>query len=178
MGTVEIILYIDANSTMQPETNLQETEQHLFTDEDLFQYQDASTGQRFLNFLIDNLLMRFGISYLTGTFIGYILGSFFPNFAFELFNSPTNGDLVMLGIIIAYFNYMVYYIFCEKFFKGYTLGKLITGTRAIRNDGQELSFKDVILRTLSRIVPFEVFSGIGGNPWHDQWTKTMVVKTR
>ena len=162
---------------MQVEENLQQPE-HLFTEEDVFQYQDASTGQRFLNLLIDNLFMTYGLGYLTGGLVGYLLGTFFPEFAVDLFSDLESMGAILFGVIVAYFNYIVYYTFCEKLFRGYTLGKLITGTRAIRNDGQELTFKDTILRTLSRIVPFEVFSGFGGYPWHDQWTKTMVIKTR
>ncbi|MBS1653790.1 MAG: RDD family protein [Bacteroidetes bacterium] len=88
-----------------------------------------------------------------------------------------SGSMILLGYIIMIFNYIVYYTFCEKVFKGHTLGKLITGTRAIREDGEELTFKDAILRTLSRLVPFEPFTGFG-TPWHDSWTKTRVVKTR
>jgi uncharacterized RDD family membrane protein YckC len=36
-------------------------------------------------------------------------------------------------------NYLVYYTLCEKLFRGQTLGKLITGTRAIRTDGEKLT---------------------------------------
>ena len=84
----------------------------------------------------------------------------------------------LLALILGWFNYLIYYTFCELAFKGYTLGKLITGTKAIRNDGQPLMFKDTLLRSLSRMVPFEVFSGFGDKPWHDSWTNTTVVKAR
>jgi len=142
------------------------------------QYTQASQGQRFLNWLIDNLLMRFGLSYLTGTVVGLMLAKLAPDYAMRIVYSNDRTDLLWIGLIIVIFNYLVYYTFCEKVFKGYTLGKLITGTRAIRDDGQELTFKDAFLRTLSRIVPFEVFSGFADKPWHDSWTKTTVVKAR
>lgn len=35
------------------------------------QHVEASTGQRFVNFLVDNLLMQYGISYVTGTLVGF-----------------------------------------------------------------------------------------------------------
>ena len=38
--------------------------------ENHFQY--ATQGQRFLNWLIDNLLMRYGLSYLSGMGLGFI----------------------------------------------------------------------------------------------------------
>ena len=112
---------------------------------------DATLGQRFLNWLIDNLLMRFGLSYVTGTAVGYLLGVLFPEYIAGVIENPDNFDLYFLGYIVGIFNYLFYYSICEKAFKGYTLGKLITGTRAIRTDGSELTFKDAILRTLSRI---------------------------
>jgi hypothetical protein len=40
-----------------------------------------------------------------------------------------------------------------------------------------LTFKDALLRSLCRLIPFEVFSGFGV-PWHDSLTNTMVVKKR
>ena len=138
----------------------------------------ATTGQRFLNFLIDNLLMRFGLSYFTGTIVGFFMGSLFPEFTFNLINGDNQIGLLFLAYIIALFNYLVYYTFCEKVFNGYTLGKLITGTKAVREDGGPLTFKDAFKRSLSRLVPFEALSAFGGYPWHDSWTKTKVIKTR
>lgn len=145
------------------------------------QYQYATQGQRFLNWLIDNLLMRFGLSYLTGMAVGAILGVIAPDFLFSLVygdDGRPGFGLYVLAYIIAIFNYLIYYTLCEKLFKGYTLGKIITGTRAIREDGTELTFKDAFLRSASRLVPFEVFSGFSTLTWHDSWTKTMVVKVR
>ena len=150
--------------------------ENLFDDHDL--YTDASLGQRFLNFLIDNLLMRFGLSYITGTAVGYLLGNLFPDYITSVIEDNNQFDLLFLAYIVGIFNYLLYYTICEKGFKGYTLGKWLTGTRAIRNDGTELTFKDALLRSLSRIVPFEVLSAFGRKPWHDSWTNTRVIKSR
>ena len=155
----------------------QETQQqdYLSTIEDnYFQLVSATTGERFVNFLIDNIFMRFVMGYATGFLLGIILGSISPG----LFTDGEDNwlSLFLLGLLVAYVNYVVYYTLCEKLFRGKTLGKLITGTRATRADGSELTFKDSLLRSLSRIVPFEVLSGFGGYPWHDTWTNTIVVK--
>jgi uncharacterized RDD family membrane protein YckC len=163
--------YIPSTEEQQP------TE--LFGDiNQIIQREDASTGQRFLNYLIDLLLMQYGLSYITGYALGYLLAILFPDFFRSLVSSGTEGGgLLLLSYMIMLLNFIIYYTFCEKVFKGYTLGKLITGTRAIREDGEELTFKDAILRSLSRMVPFEPFTGFG-IPWHDSWTKTRVVKAR
>ncbi len=158
------------------ENKQEEDQQHLFDSH--IEYTEASQGSRFLNWLIDNLLMQFGLSQLTGYAAGYLLGTFFPDYTMRIVNDENTFDLLLISYLIGFFNYLIYYTICEKAFKGHTLGKLITGTRAIREDGQELTFKDALLRSLSRIVPFEVFSGLGQRPWHDTWTKTTVVKTR
>jgi uncharacterized RDD family membrane protein YckC len=141
-------------------------------------YERASTGQRFLNFLIDNLLMRFGLSYITGSVVGVFLGAVFPDYASKIVSDRSSFDFIMILYLVGILNYLIYYTFCEKVFRGYTLGKLISGTRAVCEDGSELKFKDAILRSLSRLVPFEAFSALGYLPWHDSWTKTMVVKSR
>ena len=142
------------------------------------QHEKASLGQRFLNFLIDNLFMRFGLSYLTGSVIGVFLGYLVPEYASRIIYDRTSLDLFLILYLVGILNYLIYYTFCEKVFKGRTLGKLITGTKAIRDDGNELTFKDAILRSLSRLVPFEALSAFGYSPWHDSWTKTTVVKSR
>ena len=84
--------------------------------------------------------------------------------------------IILLAYIVGIFNYIIYYGFCEKLFRGQTIGKFFTKTKAIRNDGEELTLKDAFLRSLCRLIPFEVFSGFGV-PWHDSLTNTMVVKT-
>ena len=165
------------------ENNIQPEETGLADELNQYtQHIQASQGQRFLNLLIDVLFMRFLLSKATGYLFGYILAAVAPDFLQKVAYEVSFGDrgwrFWMLSILLGYFNYLIYYSFCEKAFKGYTLGKLITGTRAIRDDGKELTFKDALLRTLSRIVPFEAFSGFGDRPWHDSWTNTTVVKAR
>jgi uncharacterized RDD family membrane protein YckC len=165
---------------MYTEENNPEAEQHLFAEEDLFNYHEASVGQRFLNLLIDFLVMRFGLSRITAPLFVKFLVAVAPDTAYEIFGDVRQhaGAFLLAAYMISMFNFLVYYTFCEIAFKGYTLGKFVTGTRAIRQDGRDLTFSNALLRSLSRLVPFEAFSAFGGHPWHDQWTKTMVVKAR
>jgi uncharacterized RDD family membrane protein YckC len=141
-------------------------------------YEYASTGKRFLNYLIDYLFMYFGLSFVTGAFVGLVGGLLFPEYMLRITSSADSVDLLPITYAIVLFNHLFYYTICEKAFRGYTLGKLITGTRVIREDGGELTFKNALLRSLSRLVPFEAFSAFGGYPWHDSWTKTRVIKAR
>ena len=115
---------------------------------------------------------------LTGYMVVSTVMAIDEDTAYTLFGNESSGSFILSTYLISIVNYLMYYTICEKLFKGYTLGKLITGTRAIRTDGQELTIRDAFLRTLSRCVPFEPFSALGNNPWHDRWTDTMVIKSR
>jgi uncharacterized RDD family membrane protein YckC len=143
----------------------------------LFRFTQATRGERFANYLIDNLFMRFALTYLTGMVVGAILGVIAPGFLNTVVYEKGTWNLLWLPLLIGIVNYLLYYTLCEKLFKGQTLGKLIIKTRAIRADGEDLTFKDALLRSLCRLIPFEQFSGFG-DPWHDTLTKTMVVKTK
>lgn len=159
------------------EDNLQVSEQQGLFD-DHMTYEQATTGQRFVNWFVDNILLRLVITYLTGELLVNFLLNVAPEFTYRAFGDGVAFEGYLVSYLFAIFHYLFYYTICEKAFKGYTLGKLISGTRAIRLDGQELTMKDAILRSLSRMVPFEVLSGFGYAPWHDSWTKTTVIKTR
>lgn len=145
--------------------------------ESFVQYEQATGGQRFVNWLIDNLLTNFAINYLSQYILVFLLQALAPSFLLRIAYDENRTDAFIVLYLTFIFSYLLYYTICEKAFRGYTLGKLVSGSRAIRADGAELTFKDALLRSLSRIVPFEVLSGFG-TPWHDSWTKTTVIKTR
>ena len=66
--------------------------------------------------------------------------------------------------------------FLSELYTGKTLGKLITGTKVISTDDNNLTAQQILYRTLSRIVPFEPFSMFFSNTaWHDDWSDTVVV---
>jgi len=71
----------------------------------------------------------------------------------------------------------LYYSLLETFLKGKSIGKFVTQTRAVREDGSELDFRTALIRSLCRVVPFEPFSFLGdsNSGWHDNWSKTMVI---
>ncbi len=136
-----------------------------------FEMPIVSKGTRFGNFLID-LFCAYGTIFLL--MIGLIM--LFPDLV-ESIADDSKGTSA-LSYAIAYSGMFIYYFGTEFFLKGRTIGKLITGTRAITTDFTYLSAGDAAKRTLSRFVPFEAFSFLGryDNGWHDRWTDTMVVK--
>jgi uncharacterized RDD family membrane protein YckC len=150
----------------------------LFENNAALSVEYATKEQRCLNFIIDNIIMKFSLAYLTGIGFAYVVNSLFPAFGALLFDESSMLAVCVAIYMISRVNYAIYYSISEKVFNGYTLGKLVTGTRAIREDGGELTTKNAIHRSFSRFLPFEFLSGFGEKPWHDSWTKTTVIKTR
>jgi uncharacterized RDD family membrane protein YckC len=135
----------------------------------------ASTGQRFLNYLID-LALFYVVSFLVGLLLAVLqnlTGADLVGFMVDEYGEKTIG-LYVFSISL----YLSLYLLIEGFSKGRTLGKLITGTRAMKEDGNLITWKEALQRTLCRIIPFEPLSALGGHPWHDNIPKTMVIKTR
>lgn len=78
--------------------------------------------------------------------------------------------------------YVAYYLLMEGLF-GFTIGKLVTGTRVVDEQGRRPIWRQVLLRTAMRFVPFEPLSAFGEKgseprPWHDTVPKTRVVRRR
>ncbi len=142
-----------------------------------FEYENASQTQRLFNFIIDNIIIRLTLSYVMGYLVGKTLVAIAPEFTLKLVNDYGKAGVYGLAYLVVILNYLVYYTLSEKLFKGQTIGKLITGSRAVKQDGEELTIKDAFLRSACRLIPLEVVSAFG-RPWHDTITDTMVIKTR
>ena len=130
----------------------------------------ATTGQRFANYLIDVILF-----YALFFIVGIVLAVVSPSTLEDIDNNSAGSQLV--DRLISLIFYALYMGVVEGVFKGKSLGKLITGTRAVNMDGSKISFATAFARGCSRAVPFCVFSAFGTpcNPWQDRWTNTMVI---
>jgi uncharacterized RDD family membrane protein YckC len=121
--------------------------------------QNVSVGIRFANYMIDLLIF-----YIIAVLIGVLFSQF------------SMGAGRMVNYLSGYFLYVSYFTFIEGITGGRSIGKLITGSKAVTEDGSALTWNGAFLRSLSRLVPFEPFSAFSGRPWHDRWTHTKVVK--
>jgi uncharacterized RDD family membrane protein YckC len=136
----------------------------------------ATTGQRFINMLIDTLFY-YTVSMVVGGVLD-VLTTLLGVDLISIFSSRELGDILISMLINCLIMFAAYFFF-EGLSKGLTLGKLITGTRAVKEDNSSITWKDAALRSITRLIPFEPFSAFSGNGmWHDRLSKTMVVKTR
>ncbi|MCJ7503967.1 MAG: RDD family protein [Acidobacteriia bacterium] len=130
----------------------------------------ASRGTRFINWVVDYLLVVFGGFFLILSVSAHPIKHRFHVDIWE--DAP--------GTVILLVWWFLYYFILEMAL-GRTLGKFITGTKVVTREGEKPSAGTIALRTLSRFVPFEALSGFWISDtkgcWHDDWTDTVVVKT-
>jgi uncharacterized RDD family membrane protein YckC len=134
------------------------------------QIVQASTGKRFANHLID-LVVFYLLFLAAGVGIAFVK----PELIDDLDNSSPLFNIIDRLVSLVLFG--IYIFIIEAVFKGKTVGKFITGTRAVNQDGTRISTTTALKRGLSRAVPFEPFSAFGSPsfPWHDKWTDTYVI---
>lgn len=143
----------------------------------IVEFNKASAGMRFLNLIIDRTVVSifFFLFGFLGVFIDNILGI---DFFYSTVSKLSQMDKLM-DILITSSIYFLYTFLMEYFTKGRTIGKYITGTRVIRTDGQNPTFEEYLIRNISRLVPFDAFSFLGGgNGWHDSWSDTRVINIK
>lgn len=134
----------------------------------------ASGGVRFVEYIIDSLflnLVPYIIIYLISLVVMMVV-----DVDLWYLNSEFEENHPFLNIFIGLVIFSIYYIVLEFSFDGRTVGKYVMGTKVVSIDGEKPSLKQVLIRTLSRIVPFDGLSFLGNNGWHDSWSETRVVK--
>ncbi len=132
--------------------------------------EPASTAKRLANYLID-LIVFYSLFFALGVVIAIVSPS-------TLENIPQDDiSFNLMDRLLTLVFYAIYMSLVEAILKGKSVGKYITGTRAINLDGTRISTSKAFARGFSRAVPFCVFSAFGNpcNPWQDSWTDTMVV---
>jgi len=135
----------------------------------------ASRAQRLVNLLIDSAICA--AAALGGL---SVWSAFDPEVLKLLQPAPDaawNPTMSLLMLCVQF----AYYVPMEGIF-GVTLGKLVTNTRVVDEQGRPPSWAQVLGRTLVRQVPFEPITILFGDParataWHDRLPKTLVVRT-
>ena len=139
----------------------------------------ASAGKRFANYLIDIIIFSIILVFLI-----MFLGPVFPSIA----RLPDMQQASFLDQLMMKFVYGLYISIMETLLKGKTIGKYITETRAVDEEGYPVNNQTAFARGLIRIIPFEEISALtlafaplsllSPYPWHDRWSKSIVIDER
>jgi uncharacterized RDD family membrane protein YckC len=132
----------------------------------------ASKGERFLNFIIDLLIIYIIAVCIVATIniIGDVTSSYgISNWV----KSLSLIENLFFGLVILFF----YYAFTEMYFSR-TFAKYFTKTMVVRVDGSKPNTKNFMIRTVSRLNPIDPFSFLGKTErgLHDTLSATYVVK--
>jgi uncharacterized RDD family membrane protein YckC len=132
----------------------------------------ASKGERFLNFIIDLLIIYIIAVCIVATIniIGDVTDSYGVS---NWVKSLSLIENLFFGLIILFF----YYAFTEMYFSR-TFAKYFTKTIVVRVDGSKPNTKNFMIRTVSRLNPIDPFSFLGKTErgLHDTLSATYVVK--
>jgi len=132
-------------------------------------YAYADLWKRLLNFLVDTTLIVFSFSLISGL----ISSLWLATEKGQLFVR----DIFVFVLFIVW--YVCYYYFFETW-KQKTPAKYLTRTK-VRHRGEGIpSPKQIWLRSLARLMPFEMLSianqgDFNSTWWHDRWSKVKVV---
>jgi len=131
----------------------------------------ASSGARFLNNIIDTVifyLIIFFVFFLFGLLASFIATEEASDWVEKIVE---NSMFMFLLIMFFYFSVM-------EFLTGKSVGKAITRTTVVLENGEKPNYKATAKRTIIRFVPFDGLSFLGTpcRGWHDSWSNTYVVK--
>ncbi len=133
----------------------------------------ASKENRFVNSIID-VIAYYALSFIVGLLLGVLAAIGFDGPLNYVITMGTIGNLVF-GIVILLLYFTIFEGLTQR-----TLGKYVTKTMVVMQDGSKPSMQDAFLRSLCRNIPFEAFSFLGdeGRGWHDSISNTYVVSVK
>lgn len=128
----------------------------------------VSGGKKFANFFVDYIII---------IVINSVVN--IPLYFIFIDDNMNFGQIAKVNLFISLFNllcYPLYYFFTENILQR-SLAKYLTRCRVIDVYCEKPDWKSIMLRSIVRLVPFEMFSCLGdnGRGWHDRWSNTYVV---
>jgi hypothetical protein len=145
-----------------------------FSAEDLdngqvaYSYDKIPNSKRFTHFVFDWILVYLLILPVISNLI-LNLSSVFLSLRFQWMNSSQSFYFVVGSATL------LYYTIFEGFFRASPI-KFITGTSVIKTTNMNPpSFGTIVIRSISRRIPFEPFSFFGKQGWHDSISGTDVI---
>jgi len=128
----------------------------------------VSVGTRFSHCVIDSVCIN--LIYCICSIVSILADATFDTIRLQTIFITHFAPTYLLFIIF-------YYVVCEHLF-GKTIGKHYTNSLVVTESGEKPSLRDIISRSVVRLIPFEPLSVVSASTrmWHDTWTKTIVIK--
>ncbi|MBU2709297.1 RDD family protein [Zooshikella marina] len=128
----------------------------------------AGTMKRFVNMIIDLIFLIITLFVVVIVILQFI----------NVFGASHLEEYLLNEKVITLITFLVYFVPQEAIW-GRTLGKLITQTKVVNRQGLKPNFFQVVIRTLCRLIPFDMLSFGSKNDrpvgWHDKIPRTYVI---
>ena len=126
---------------------------------------------RFVHFIIDT------IAWIIATFVSvFLLGVLLKILSISLNDEFAREYAMSFGLAIYIITYICYYYIMEVKYQK-TVAKFITKTKVVTNNGSKPNEKDILARTLFRLIPFDRISFLfTQNGFHDRLSNTRIIK--
>ena len=130
----------------------------------------ASKQMRFVNLIIDYFTKLF--AFVSIIFLIQLFSEFTgSDISFDWIDDMNKIEEYLLGAIVS----IIYYAIFESL-TARSVGKYVTNTIVVLEDGSKPPIEAILRRTLYRVIPFDALSFLGHNRgWHDKYTDTFVV---
>lgn len=126
---------------------------------------------RFGHFLLDRVFF-YAFASIIGVGLGLLLVVFDKQ---DIIESP------YFSIMDTLFSWLIlqpaFYFIFEASIQS-SPAKIILGRIVVDEYGNKPTAKQILIRSFSRSVPFEIFSCMGATGWHDDWSKTFVIRKK
>lgn len=150
---------IDATKIESVKHDIEEKE----TKDKAFESSIVSSWTRLIHTIVD--------------FLGFLILAFILSSILQLFYNPSDEQTIKLvGYGLLLVSFLLYFVFMEYKFQK-TIGKFITKTKVVMNDGRKPDFNEIFIRTICRLIPLDNFSYLfTKNGFHDRLSNSTVIK--
>ncbi len=123
-----------------------------------FNSKKVNSLNRFINFLVDTIVWFTIVAFLTS------------------FLNAKDTFQILLGYLILFASYITYYVIMETKYQK-TIGKFLTKTKVVNQNGTKPEIGDIFRRTFCRLIPFDRISFLfTANGFHDRLSSTTIIK--
>src|SRR5690606_10243233 len=142
-------VYISTHFTFVYITTMGTLQSNVFEEEAPY-YEPAPTGLRFANYIVD-MILYYLVFFAVVLVFGILIAVAQAGSGDDASGFLDSGAGTLVMYLIAFSVLLLFFTLMEGATKGRSLGKLITGTVAIREDGTAITWKDALMRSLCRI---------------------------
>lgn len=150
---------VDPDQIEQVKQELTEKE----TKKKEFDSSKVTSWTRLIHFIVD--LIAF---FLTAMILSIILNFFLP--------TTDQDTMTLIGYGLFLFAFFLYFVIMEYKYQK-TIGKFLTKTKVVMNDGRKPELNEIFIRTACRLIPLDRISFLfTRNGFHDRLSNTTVIK--